>query len=314
MKIAVMGAGAVGAYFGGRLAQAGHEVMLIARANHADAIEERGGLYLESRDFTAVIPLNATTEPSGVTDADIILFSVKSSDTETAGQSMLPYLAADATVICLQNGVDNAERLTAILKRIAVPAAVYVAAEMAGPGHVRHHGRGELAIGPSPSSDEIARLLSDSGIPTIVSHNVTAVLWEKLILNCAYNALSAVAQLPYRRLFEVAGTAEVIRNVVAECTAVARALNISVSDNMYGKAIALADQIPDQYSSTAQDLARRKPTEIDYLNGHVVRKGRETGVPTPANLALQVMVKLREVTMRPDGAQSSSSRRGGGGA
>jgi 2-dehydropantoate 2-reductase len=298
MKIAVMGAGAVGAYFGGRLAQAGHEVTLIARPNHADAIKARGGLYLESPAFNGVIPLSAVTEPSGVTNADIILFSVKSADTETAGQAMLPYLGANASVICLQNGVDNAERLSAVLKRVAIPAAVYVAAEMTAPGHVKHHGRGELAIGPSPSSDEIAKHLSKSGIPTAVSHNVIAVLWEKLILNCAYNALSAVAQLPYRRLFEVKGTADVIRNVVAECMAVAKALNIPIAANMYEKAIALADQIPDQYSSTAQDLARKKPTEIDYLNGHVVRKGRETGVPTPTNLALQVMVKLREVTMR----------------
>jgi 2-dehydropantoate 2-reductase len=298
MKIAVMGAGAVGAYFGGRLAQAGHDVTLIARPSHADAIKARGGLFLESSAFTGVIPLSAVTEPSGVTDADIILFSVKSADTETAGQSMLPYLGVNVSVICLQNGVDNAERLSAVLKRVAIPAAVYVAAGMTAPGHVKHHGRGELAIGPSPSSDDIARHLSESGIPTTVSHNVIAVLWEKLILNCAYNALSAVAQLPYRRLFEVKGTADVIRNVVAECMAVAKALNIPIAANMYEKAIALADQIPDQYSSTAQDLARKKPTEIDYLNGHVVRKGRETGVPTPTNLALQVMVKLREVTMR----------------
>ncbi len=111
MRIAVMGAGAVGAYFGGRFARAGHNVTLIARASHTDAITQRGGLLLDSSDFAVTIPLKAVSEPSGVEGADVILFCVKSSDTETAGQAMLPFLATHATVICLQNGVDNAQRL-----------------------------------------------------------------------------------------------------------------------------------------------------------------------------------------------------------
>ena len=127
-----------------------------------------------------------------------------------------------------------------------------------------------------------------------MSETVLAVLWEKLVLNCAYNALSAVPQLSYRRLLAVEGTREVIRDTVAECMAVAKALNIALPADMYERTLALSEAIPNQLSSTAQDLARGKPTEIDYLNGYVVRKGRETGVPTPSNLALQVMVKLRE--------------------
>lgn len=294
MDIAVMGAGAVGAYFGGRLARAGHHVTLIGRQRHIDAIHQRGGLLLESGDANDVIPVEATSDPSGVSDADIVLFCVKSSDTETAGAAIRPFLRDNASVICLQNGVDNAERLTSVLKRAAIPAAVYVAAEMAGPGHVKHHGRGELIIGVSPASTEIARQFSNSSVPTTVSETVIAEQWEKLIVNCVYNALSAVAQLPYRRLLEVAGTAEVMRNVVDECTAVATALDIRIPGDMYERAIALAMSIPDQYSSTAQDLARGKPTEIDYLNGYVVRKGRQTGIATPTNLALLVMVKLQE--------------------
>lgn len=295
MKIAVMGAGAVGAYFGGRFARAGHDVTLIARESHAGAIAQRGGLLLDSREFSGVIPLKAVSEPSGVNGADVILFCVKSSDTQTAGLAMLPYLAPRASVICLQNGVDNAERLSAVIGREAVPAAVYVAAEMAGPGQVKHHGRGELIIGPSPMSEAIAREFTQAGVPTTVSDTVIAVQWEKLVLNCAYNALSAVAQLSYRRLFEAEGTREVIGNTVAECVAVAKALGIALPADMHERTLALATSIPNQLSSTAQDLARNKPTEIDYLNGYVVRKGHESGVPTPTNLALQVMVKLREI-------------------
>lgn len=295
MNIAVMGAGAVGAYFGARLARAGHDVTLIARASHVAAIAQRGGLLVDSSEFSGLVPLKAVSDPSGVQGADMILFSVKSPDTQDAGQAMLPYLAPDAAVICLQNGVDNAERLGAVIGRKALPAAVYVAAEMAGPGHVRHHGRGELIIGPSPASETIAKEFTQAGVPTTVLDTVIAVQWEKLVLNCAYNALSAVPQLPYRRLFEAEGTREVIHHVVAECMAVAKALDITLPADMYERTLALAASIPDQLSSTAQDLARNKPTEIDYLNGTIVRMGLKTGVPTPTNLALQVMVKLREI-------------------
>ena len=293
MKIAVMGAGAVGCYFGARLAHAGHDVTLIGRLAHAEAIT-RHGLIFESEGTQDHIPIRATTEASGVADADIVLFCVKSTDTEPVGRSIAPHLKPDATVLCLQNGVDNAERLQFLIKRVAVPAAVYVAVEMAGPGHVRHHGRGELIIGASPTSTAIAKSFGDAAIPTSVSDRVIDTLWTKLTTNCAYNALSAVAELPYGPMLAVEGVADVIRIVIDECAAVARALGVSLPSDITDTILALADTMPQQYSSTAQDLARGKPSEIDHLNGYVVRKGAELGIPTPANRALQVLVKLRE--------------------
>lgn len=298
MKIAVMGAGAVGCYFGAMLARASHDVTLIARPQHADTVKQRG-LLLESRAFTGAVPMQATTEASGVEGADVVLFCVKSADTETAGRSIAPFLTRETTVLCLQNGVDNAERLQAVIGRAPVPAAVYVATEMAGPGHVRHKGRGDLIIGPSPASAEIARQFSDAGIPTAVSENVIGELWVKLITNCAYNALSAVAEMPYGPLLKVKGVTDIMENAIGECLTVARASGISIPANINDTVLALAGTMPEQYSSTAQDLARGKPTEIDYLNGYVVKKGAELGIPTPVNLALQVMVKLREAHKAP---------------
>lgn len=293
MKIAVMGAGAVGCYIGAMLARAGHAVTLIARPQHVDAIRQHG-LVLESHSFHGSIPVQATDEPSGVGGADVVLFSVKSTDTESAGQSIAPFLTDHTTVLCLQNGVDNAERLHAVTGRIAVPAAVYVAAEMAGPGHVHHKGRGDLIIGASPHSAEIARQFSDAAIPTTVSDNVAEALWVKLITNCAYNALSAVAELPYGPLLRVDGVTGIMESAIAECVTVARALGIAIPADINDTVLALAGAMPQQYSSTAQDLARGKPTEIDHLNGYVARKGAMLGIPTPTNRALQVMVKLRE--------------------
>ncbi len=298
MKVAVMGAGAVGCYFGAMLARAGHGVTLIARPQHVEAIRHHG-LLLESRTFTGRVPLQATTDASGVEGADVVLFCVKSPDTESAGRAIAPFLKAEAAILSLQNGVDNAERLRAATGLIAIPAVVYVATEMAGPGHVKHNGRGELIIGPSAASAEIARQFSEAAVLTTVSDKVTSELWVKLVTNCAYNALSAVAELSYGPLLKIEGVADVMRAVIGECEAVARALDIPLPATLRDSIFSLAASMPEQYSSTAQDLMRGKPTEIDHLNGYVVRKGAALGIPTPANLALQVMVKAREARQPP---------------
>ncbi len=304
MKIAVMGAGAVGCYFGAVLARHGHDVVLIGRPQHVDAIRANNGLRLDSKAFSGVVPVAATTAPDGVAGADLVLFCVKSGDTESAGRAIAPHLASAATVLSLQNGVDNPARLQPLLRQTVVPAAVYVATEMAGPGHVVHHGRGDLVIGASPSSEAIAAALSAAAIPTTVSARVIDQLWAKLVINCAYNALSAVAQLPYGRLFDVAGVREVMRHVVAECAAVADALGVALPDDMYASTVALVSTMPNQYSSTAQDVARGRPSEIDYLNGYVVRKGTELNIATPVNLTLHSMVKLKELA-RPDSGEQA---------
>jgi len=238
--------------------------------------------------------MHATTEASGIRKAKLILFSVKSPDTESAGKSLAPYLAHDAAIVTLQNGVDNAERLAATLGREVIPAVVYVAVEMAGPGHVRHHGRGELVIGPSSASKPIASLFGAAGVPVEVSDNVAGALWAKLIVNCAYNALSAITQLPYGRLVQGSGIEQVMRDVVDECLAVAHASGVRVPGDMQEAVRRIAATMPAQFSSTAQDLARKKKTEIDHLNGIVVRKGEALGLPTPANRTLLALVKLLE--------------------
>jgi 2-dehydropantoate 2-reductase len=165
---------------------------------------------------------------------------------------------------------------------------------MAGPGHVRHHGRSELAIGRAAASEAIATAFRDAGVPVEISDNVAGVLWAKLIVNCAYNALSAITQLPYGQLVEGAGIPAVMRDIVDECLAVAHAAGVQVAGDMHKAAERIAQTMPGQYSSTAQDLARGKKTEIDHLNGVVVRKGEALGVPTPANRMLLSLVKLLE--------------------
>ena len=293
-KVAVMGAGAVGCYFGGMLARAGHDVTLIARPQHVEAIR-RDGLRMETKAFDEHVRLGASGDAAAVRGADVVLFSVKSTDTEAAGAQVKAHLPPGALVLCLQNGVDNADRLRTVLPPHQVAAAVvYVATEMAGPGHVKHHGRGELVIEPSRGSEAAAKALIAAGVPTEISDNVRGALWLKLIINCAYNAVSAIAQQPYGINVQGEGIRDVMRDVVDECLAVARAEGVEVPGDVHGTVARLVESMPSQMSSTAQDLARGRRTEIDHLNGLVVRRGEALGIATPANRVLWALVKLLE--------------------
>lgn len=298
LRIAVMGAGSVGCYYGGRLARAGHPVALVGRPVHVAAMR-RDGLLLETADFRQHVPVEASTEAAAIGGAGLVLCCVKATDSETAARQMAPFLADDAVVLSLQNGVDNAARLQAILGRPVAPAVVYVATEMAGPGHVRHHGRGELVLAENAISPALAAELADAGIPIEFSDNVAGALWAKLILNCAWNALSAIARIPYGQLFASPGVEAVMRDAVDECLAVARADGVEIPGDVWANICQIAASMPAQRSSTAQDLARGKPSEIDHLNGYIVRRGEALGIATPVNRTLHALVRLLETQPRP---------------
>jgi len=303
MNFAVMGAGAVGCYFGGMLARAGHTVTLVARPAHVQALQ-CSGLRLQTQTFDEHIALQASSDAGSVRGAQCVLFCVKSTDTEEAGHAMAPHLDTNAVVLSLQNGVDNAERLQPLLQRPVVPAVVYVATEMAGPGHVRHHGRGDLVLAPAPASAALAATLRSAGIPVEISDNAVGALWAKLVLNCAYNALSALSGLPYGAMLHSPGlpVVQVMADIVAECQAVAQASGVVLPEGLLPAVLGLADSMPAQRSSTAQDLARGRRSEIDHLNGFIARRGEALGIATPANRLLHTLVHLREQhLLQPDG-------------
>mgnify|MGYP000884903046 FL=1 len=294
LSVAVMGAGSVGCYFGALLARAGHSVTLIGRASHMQAINEHG-LRLQTATEDIHVPVATSTSADSVAGADVVLLCVKSTDTEAAAAQIKPYLANHTQVLSLQNGVDNDQRLRQMLGKQPVAAAVvYVATAMAGLGHVRHFGRGELVIAPCPQGDAIAQQFSAAHIPTQISGSVLAALWQKLIINCVYNALSALTQQPYGWLVVQSGVPAVMQDIASECKAVALADGVQLPANVDEAVAAIARTMPQQLSSTAQDLARAKPTEIDHLNGYVVRRGQALGIATPANRLLQVLVQLKQ--------------------
>jgi 2-dehydropantoate 2-reductase len=307
VRVAVFGAGAVGCFYGGMLARAGHDVVLIGRPAHVEAIH-RSGLHFEGLQFDEHVRVAANTEPDAVRGARLVLVCVKSTDSERAAAQIAPFLDRDSIVLNLQNGVDNTERIQAVISRPVIPAVVYVATEMAGPGHLRHHGRGELVIGalggaPAAGLGEalasVRGWFAGAGVQVAVSDNVAGELWAKLVVNCAYNAISAITRLPYGEMIRGAGVREVMRDVVAECLAVAAASGVRTAPELVDNVARIAEWMPTQYSSTAQDLQRGRPTEIDHLNGYVVRRGDELGVPVPANRALWALVKLIESKGKP---------------
>jgi 2-dehydropantoate 2-reductase len=298
-RVAVLGAGAVGCYFGGMLARAGAPVTLIGRAQHVEAIQ-RDGLWLESMRFQEWVPAAASTTVEAAADASVVLFCVKTLDTDESARSLAPHLNKGAIVVSFQNGVDNVARIRAAGGFEALPAVVYVAAAMTGPGRIKHTGRGDLIIGDPQRThlgelELLAALFARAGVPCVVSDDIDAELWTKMSMNCAYNAVSALGRAKYGRVVRHPHARDVLRLAVEETAAVARACGIRLSDReLIEAAYRLGEAMSEAMSSTAQDIHRGKRTEIDSLNGYVARRGAELGVATPVNQTLHALVKLLE--------------------
>jgi 2-dehydropantoate 2-reductase len=298
-RIAVVGAGAVGGYFGGMFAQAGAPTVFIGRKDFADAVSANG-LVLDKSQGPERIAARATTEISAIRDCSLILLCVKANDTSVTAKQMAPFLAPDATVVCLQNGVDNADRVRTAAAVVAVPAAVYVAVSVPEPGRIKHLARGDLIVGPpSKITTELTKLFVRAGIPCRISDNIEGELWLKLLRNCALNAISALGHARYGEIAQNADAKQLMNQIVDEVLAVAHAAGIAlpgVNDSESGMeaAMELATQMSGAFSSTAQDLDRGRPTEIDALNGYISRRGAELRIPVPVNHALFTLVKLAE--------------------
>ena len=298
-RIAVVGAGAVGGYFGGMLARAGAPVVFIGRAAFVDAVK-RNGLQLDTVQFKETVKVEAASDLAAARDAEIVLFCVKTTDTAATARALAPLLAKNALVVSMQNGVDNAEQIHAASGLHALAAAVYVAASVPSPGTVKHVGRGDLVVGPkSVATERVAAIFERAGVPCKISDHLTPELWTKLVWNCGLNAISALGKATYGEIIANEDARQLVEGAVFEVIFVAKAAGVHLplfddSKAAMVGAYKVAESMKATRSSTAQDMMRGKKTEIDSLNGFVVRKGRELGVPTPINHALFTLVKLAE--------------------
>jgi 2-dehydropantoate 2-reductase len=297
-KVVVLGAGSVGCYFGGMLARAGHDVTLIARANHVEAITNNG-LHMDCQSFQDYVQVKARSDYIPLSDADIVLCCVKSPDTEFVINEVKPYLNKSAVILSLQNGVDNAERIAKLVDNPTYPTVVYVATAMVGPGKLKHFGRGELVLGALGNNSSELNALSDffqlSNVPCEISSNIRKDLWLKFLVNCSYNGISAIGQIQYGKMVSNPEIVNLINQITEECLMVAEKQGVMISATEASQANhAIGVTMSGQKSSTAQDLVKGKLTEIDYLNGLIVRRAAEYGLSAPANQAVYALVKMLE--------------------
>ncbi len=314
---AVIGPGAVGCFFGGMLARAGAEVTLFGRpdstSRHLAAIRENGleidGVEVEETIPVRVAEVGTREGDAALRRADLVLFAVKSQDTLEAGQQIRGRLDPEAIVVSLQNGIDNPEVLSE-LGIDALPTVVFVAAAIERPGVVKHRGRGDLIIGDPDrragvpgdpekraAAERVSEWFEAAGVPCPVAEDIRRGQWLKLILNSMTNGISALTDASYRSLVEFEPTWELALGIGREAVAVARVEGTKLDlDEIVAMGQRIAAGIGEATSSTQQDIAAGRATEIDSLNGYVVRRGAELGVETPINRAIWALVKLREQT------------------
>jgi 2-dehydropantoate 2-reductase len=299
MRIAVIGAGGTGGYFGGLLAQAGEEVTFIARGAQLEALHRRG-LTLESRlAGTFTIPVRATDDPSEIGPVDLVLFCVKTYDTDTAAQSIRPLIGPDTMLLSLQNGIDNEERIARVAGHTSgIGAVAYVTSVIKAPGVIAQTSGpgkiilGELSGGASARTERLHNVLQRAGITAEVHPDIRVVLWQKFLFICAFSGVTAVSRLPIGTILVDPETHALFQGMSEEVEAVARASGIDLPADCVEQALAIAAAAePGAHGSLYHDLAVGRRLELESLNGEVVRRGREHGIETPLNFAIYATLR-----------------------
>lgn len=288
MKIAVLGAGAVGSYFGGRLAEAGHDVKLIGRKKHVDAVRTSGLKIRSIISASTISHPNASEIISVDPDTEILLLTVKAFDTEVVARSIEALTHRPKLVLSLQNGVENHIVIAKVLKGVQVyPTVIYVGVGMSDPGEVRHFARGEIVL--PEELHGLVEMFDSAGIRATTTGNIIGMLWEKLALNASLNAVSMITNMSFEVLVADLDVRHVVRAAAEEVLAVAESLEIEVG---VVDPVAQAQSLGPSMSSMCQDYQAGKRIEIEALNGFVSQRGCKQGIPTPVNSTLCALAEL----------------------
>ncbi len=309
MRVAVIGAGGVGGYFGGRLAQAGESVVFIARGEHLRAMR-RHGLRVDSvaGDFT-VSPCEATDDPAAVGAVDVVLVGVKAWQVPDAARAMRPLVGPDTTVLPLQNGVEAPRQLAAVLglERV-VGGLCKIISERVGPGHIRHSGAepyvalGEIDNRRSERIEGLRQAFERAGVTVEVPADIQVALWEKFLLIAAISGVGAVTRASLGPLLAVPETRGLLERAMAEVHSLARAHGVAVGDDAVARTLAFFDSLPPAGTASMQrDVMAGRPSELESQNGAVVRLGREAGVATPVHdfLYASLLPQERRARLEP---------------
>jgi 2-dehydropantoate 2-reductase len=298
LSIVVMGTGGVGGYFGGKLARAGESVTFVARGRHLEAIRREGLRIRSAAEGDVTVKADAVERLEGRPPADLVLFCVKSFDTEAALELVRPVVGPGTAVLSLQNGVDSAERIAAALgPGHALGGVAYVFAVVEAPGVIVHRFAGKIVLGeldgrPTPRAERLRQALAGAGIPAELTADIGRVLWEKYLFIAAQAGLTALTRCPTGVLRGVPETWRLYRAVLEEMAAVARAAGVGLRDDVVDTLMAEAARLaPDTRSSMASDLAQGRRLELEALHGHAVRLGARLGVPTPVTAVVYAALK-----------------------
>jgi len=298
MKIAVMGAGAMGSLFGGLLAEAGEDVTLIdVWKEHVDALNARG-LRITGISGDRAIEVNSTTDPGKVGSVDLVIIFVKSYDTAEAARDALPMASDETVFLSLQNGLGNIDKTAeAAGKHRIIRGVTAQGSTMMGPGEIYHAGQGPTVIGELDETstervERIAKAFNHAGIHTEISSNIMGAIWSKVLVNVGINPITALTGLRNGELLDHQEIRQVMKRAVEEAMMVAQSLGIEMElDNPVEKVYKVAEATAANRSSMLQDVERGRKTEIDALNGAIVELGRRIGVDTPVNATLVAAVK-----------------------
>ncbi|NIS07149.1 MAG: 2-dehydropantoate 2-reductase [Gammaproteobacteria bacterium] len=304
MKIAVMGSGGVGGYFGARLATAGNDVTFIARGAHLAAMRSDGLRVQSARGDIHLSPVTATDDPNDVGPVDIVLFATKLYDTESAGELCKPFIGRDTAVISLLNGVDSEEQLSRILGAEHVVGGVArISAGIAAPGVIQHHSDfaiiefGELDGRPSARLEKFHATAREAGIDALLRDDIIEAIWEKFVMLASFSAITALTRLPIGPIRDTPETWRLVEAAIHETAAVGRAKGVSLAEDLVDDVLRLISGLPigkaaqgsqgglpdGMKSSMLMDLERGNRLELEWLSGAVCRLGRETGVETPVH-------------------------------
>lgn len=315
MKICVVGAGALGCVIGAALTEAGSEVWLINRSKvHVDAMNT-SGLKVVGPDGERTVAVRAAISCNGIEAVDLVIVLVKSFDTRQAITDAGAIIGKGTIVLSLQNGLGHEDILAEVVGRRRVLAGkTYVGGMLLGPGRIvagiegKHTYIGELDGNRSERAIAVADEFNRAGVATTVSTNIVGVTWDKLLVNVATGALSGITRLSYGALYQVPEVKATALAAVAEAMAVARAGGVTLDCTDPEQAwLRAADGLPAEFkSSMLQSLEKGSPTEIDFINGSVVRWGERYGVPTPVNAALVACIKGIERAMSYDKARATA--------
>jgi len=304
MKIAIIGAGAMGSLFGGLLCKDGNEVWFVdVWEDHINTIKEKGLTMVGDR-ATFVVNPRATTNASEAGRVDLIVLFVKGFHTEKAMNNVLNIIDGHTTVLTLQNGLGNVEIIEKYIDREQVLFGMTtLTSDLEGPGRIfmSYAGEGETTIQPAGTrweeAHQVSAVFNSSGLHTIVSENVKQHIWEKLVVNCNYNTYCALLGLSTGQLMDAAAAQNLLEATTKEISAVATAAGFELPfDRAWEHLMEVGREAHAHYPSMLIDIRQRRQTEIHFLNGAVVREGKKQGIPTPVNETAVLLLKVLEST------------------